>query len=392
MKTHGSYAMINSMDDSPFLIVGGGIAGLAASLGLSNIGRSSHVLERSPTFEALGAGIQLGPNAVRALQHLGAWEAVSPHCTSPKEIHIFDGLSGKMLLRVPLGATFETRFRAPYRVALRSDLQKALLATANARQNIKIQCSAEVTGLSFAETTLTLASGELVTGQAIIGADGVHSNVRKIMHGRNGYAKTRHTLFRALIPSAAVSKKLETEVVTLWLCPGGHVVHYAVDGGKFLNIVASVGNYGAGALQTFRNVCEPLSEIFAMQREWSQWEGFEVESKSIWSRQHTVLIGDAAHGSLPYLAQGAAMALEDACELSLAINRRAELPEAFMAFMRGRSSRTRNVQKISGQLGRIYHANSPLRIVRNALLRLTSPTKFLDHLAWLYNWNCSKWK
>ena len=115
------------MADSPFLIVGGGIAGLGASLGLARIGKSSRVLEKAPAFEEVGAGLQLGPNAVRALQWLGAWEAVAPHCVSPAEIHVRDGLSGNMLQRIPLGAEFEKRFGAPYRVAHRADLLNGLL-------------------------------------------------------------------------------------------------------------------------------------------------------------------------------------------------------------------------------------------------------------------------
>src|SRR5882672_12403048 len=114
------------MADSPFLIAGGGIAGLAASLGLACIGKSSHIFEKAPTFEAIGAGLQLGPNAVRALQYLGAWDAVAPHCVSPTGIHVRDGISGSILQRIPLGTIFEKQFGAPYRVAHRGDLQNGL--------------------------------------------------------------------------------------------------------------------------------------------------------------------------------------------------------------------------------------------------------------------------
>src|SRR5436190_22942047 len=104
------------MADSPFLVVGGGIAGLAAGLGLARIGRPSHIFEKAPSFDEIGAGLQLGPNAVRAMQYLGAWDAVAPHCVSPAEIQVRDGISGNILQRLPLGVEFEKRFGAPYRV------------------------------------------------------------------------------------------------------------------------------------------------------------------------------------------------------------------------------------------------------------------------------------
>ena len=146
MKSRVLCASIDFMDDSRFLIACGGIAGLATALGLSNIGRPSHVLERATELDPLGAGLQLGPNAVRALQQLGAWDALEPHCASPAEIHIRDGISGKLLQRVDLGQTFVSRFGAPYRVALRHDLHKALYQVAISRADIEVELGAEVTG------------------------------------------------------------------------------------------------------------------------------------------------------------------------------------------------------------------------------------------------------
>ena len=134
------------MADSPFLIAGGGIAGLAAALGLARIGRPSHIFEKASSFDEIGAGLQLGPNAVRALQYLGAWDAVAPHCVSPAEIHVRDGVSGNILQRLPLGAEFEKQFGAPYRVAHRADLQNALLESVRSKSNIKLQTNAEVDG------------------------------------------------------------------------------------------------------------------------------------------------------------------------------------------------------------------------------------------------------
>src|SRR3990170_4352665 len=137
------------MADSPFLIVGGGIAGLAAGLGLARIGKPSLIFEKAPSFDAIGAGLQFGPNAVRALQYLGAWDAVASHCVSPAEIHVRDGVTGNILQRLPLGTYFEKQFGAPYRVAHRADLQNALLESVHSKPDIEIQNNAEVTHVSI---------------------------------------------------------------------------------------------------------------------------------------------------------------------------------------------------------------------------------------------------
>ena len=253
------------MADSPFLIVGGGIAGLAAGLGLARIGKPSHIFEKAPSFDEIGAGLQLGPNAVRALQWLGAWDAVAPHCVAPAEIQVRDGISGNILQRIPLGAEFEKQFGAPYRVAHRADLQNALLESVRSKPDIKLQTNAEVTDVSIAETTLTLKSGKTFTGQAIIAADGVHSTIRNLVIGQHGKKPSGHTLHRGLVPIGSIPASANADVVTLWLYPGGHVVHYAVSNGKHFNIVAAVEDSEISLGTAFQRACKPLAE-FLLQK------------------------------------------------------------------------------------------------------------------------------
>jgi salicylate hydroxylase len=374
------------MGDSPFLIVGGGIAGLAASLGLARIGKPSIIFETAPVFEAVGAGLQLGPNAVRALQYLGAWDAVEPHCVSPAEIQVRDGMSGKVLQRVILGKNFENRFGAPYRVAHRADLQNGLLACVRAQSAIKIETGAEVETVSTAETTLTLKSGKNLAGDAIVAADGVNSKIRNIIANPAGIKPIAHTLFRSLMPMDSIPAAIETDVVTLWLCPGGHVVHYAVSRGKQFNIVASIGNTSASPGTAFERACNPLADILGRQKKWSQWPARDIPPDPNWCQNRTVLIGDAAHASLPYLAQGAAMALEDACLLAGKIKNAKYLPLALEGFARQRFPRTSAIQKKSRQLGKIYHAQGFTRLVRNFVLNATPPDTFLGKASWLYGW------
>ena len=374
------------MADSPFLIVGGGIAGLASGLGLARIGKSSLIFEKAPSFDEIGAGLQLGPNAVRALQYLGAWDAVAPHCVSPAEIQVRDGLSGNILQRLPLGADFEKQFGAPYRVAHRADLQNALLESALSKPNINLQTDAEVTNVSLAETTLTLNSGKTFAGQAIIAADGVHSTIRNLVIGQQGKKPSGHTLHRALVPIGSIPASANAEVVTLWLCPGGHIVHYSVSNGTHFNIVAAVEDSEISLSAAFRRACKPLAEILSAKFKWTKWPALDLTPAPAWSKNRTVLIGDAAHASLPYLAQGAAMALEDACVLSAAIQNANELESAFRNFSGQRFKRTAAIQKRSRQLGRIYHAGGVLRQARNAVLKATPSKKFINQMSWIYDW------
>jgi salicylate hydroxylase len=374
------------MADSPFLIVGGGIAGLAASLGLAKFGLPSHILEKTPFFEQIGAGIQLGPNAVSALQYLGAWDAVAPHCVSPEEIHARDGISGKLLQRVILGKNFENRFGAPYRVAHRADLQNGLLASARADSNIAVQNNAEVHDVSIERTALELASGPTLKGQAIIAADGVHSVIRQKIFPKAKPNNTGHTLFRRLVPISAVPSSVEARVVTLWLYPGGHVVHYAVSQGKQFNIVASIEEHGATPAAAFKNACAPLAGLLQAPGNWLEWPAYDLTPNPNWTKNNIVLIGDAAHASLPYLAQGAAMALEDACALADAVHSAGDSLAAFEMFSVDRFSRTRALAEKSRQLGKIYHAKNYLRDARNFTLCAIPSSSFLRQLAWIYNW------
>ena len=375
------------MADSPFLIVGGGIAGLAAGLGLSRIGKPSHIFEKAPSFDEIGAGLQLGPNAVRALQWLGAWDAVAPQCVAPAEIHVRDGISGNILQRIPLGAEFENRFGAPYRVAHRADLQNALLESVRSKSSIKLQNNAEVINVSLAETTLTLKSGKTFAGQAIIAADGVHSTIRNLVVGQPGKKQSGHTLYRGLVSIGSIPATANADVVTLWLYPGGHVVHYAVSSGKHFNIVAAVEDSEISLSAAFQRACKPLAEILAANIKWSKWPALDFAPARLWQKNRTVLIGDAAHASLPYLAQGAAMALEDACVMSDAIENDGGLESAFQKFFNQRHLRTAAIQKRSRRLGRIYHAGGVLRHARNTVLNATPSQGFLKRLSWIYDWN-----
>ena len=175
-------------------------------------------------------------------------------------------------------------------------------------------------------------------------------------------------------------------MVTLWLYPGGHVVHYAVSNWKHFNIVAAVEDAEISLLTAFQRACQPLADVLEQKISWTKWPAIDLEPVRNWSQGRTVLIGDAAHATLPYLAQGAAMSLEDACVLATSIQQSAELETAFAEFARQRYARAGAIQNRSRQLGKTYHAAGALRQARNLILKATPPSSFLKQLSWIYDW------
>jgi salicylate hydroxylase len=386
------------MAEDPILIAGGGIAGLAAALGLARVGRECMVLERAARFEEAGAGIQLGPNAVKALIWLGAWDALCERTFAPRRILVRDGLSGRILQNIPLGSSFARRFGEPYRVAHRADLLGALLAAASELPRITLKTASEVTGCvaDGSSVRVDCAAGQRYRTSVLIGADGIHSRIRSTVIDSDGPSRAGHILYRALIPVFGGISEDASESVCLWLCPGGHVVHYPVAGGAQLNIVAACEREPPPAvsgeavksddvLSAFKRSCDGLRVVLALPNEWRRWVAADRAPGRGWSRGRVTLVGDAAHAALPYLAQGAAMALEDACALANAVATRNA--GAFLLYERNRFARTARVQKASRRLARVYHADGSVRYARNAALLLLPAERFLDRMAWIYSYD-----
>jgi 2-polyprenyl-6-methoxyphenol hydroxylase-like FAD-dependent oxidoreductase len=387
------------MDAKPFLIAGGGIAGLAASLGLARIGQAARVFEQHPVFEEVGAGLQMSPNGVRALQWLGAWEAVEPHCVTPSEIHVRDGRSGALLQRIRLGKPFEDRFGAPYRVAHRADLLGGLVAAAKQSRLIELNTACTVASADVADdgASLSLAGGRTETGPAVIAADGIHSKLRRQFWPSSVPAYRGHAIHRALIPFQAVPPEIAADCVTLWLYPGGHVVHYAVSNWRQFNIVAAIDSpwtatgwreaaNGTDLRIAFADAADPLASLLAAPHTWIKWAGADLAPLDSWSVGNLTLIGDAAHAALPYLAQGAVMSLEDACVLAAMLRQDPRPAAAFAAYADARKGRTSRIQAQSRQLGMIYHAKGMRAAARNLSLRLLGETHAVRRHEWIYGW------
>jgi salicylate hydroxylase len=386
------------MPTHPILIAGGGIAGLAGALALARSGRATRVLEKAGAFETVGAGLQIGPNAARALKYLDAWERVARASFAPPQIVVRDGLNGRILQQIALGAEFEQRFGEPYRVIHRADLLGGLLERAKELSQIELVTNAEVK--DFADkggyVEVALAAGPQ-HGEALLGADGIRSVIRRSLGQEGVLRKREQILFRAL---TFLDRPLPDHLaaVTLWLCRRGHVVHYPVKGGRALNIVAategrweseewSVPAARQEVMAHFTRIHEELFNVLAISPHWHKWTAADLVPLASWSRNRTTLIGDAAHAALPYLAQGAAMALEDAVTLARCIVRGDTIAQAFTAYESLRKPRTSRIAAASLGLSRAYHAGGPLRFARNAVLRMTNPASFLDRMEWIYGFD-----
>jgi salicylate hydroxylase len=370
-----------AMDTGPYIIAGGGIAGLATALALAPA--PTLILEKSRRFEEVGAGLQLGPNAVRALQKLGAWGAVEPFTNSPPEIHIWDAVAGKLLKRIRLGEEFEKRYGAPYRVIHRADLHSALLSVARKLPQLKIMTGAEVTswrdGPSGADVFVTSANP--IRGRFLFGCDGVNSSLRRAAVPRSTALDSGFTLHRALIDLPRAEGVIAWECINLWLYPGAHAVHYPMGAKQQINIVATARN--SVALSTaFARSASALQQLLAAPRNWLQWPGLHAPSLQHWQHGSMLLLGDAAHGTLPFLAQGAAMALEDAAFLKH--HKPKPPPTLGDPEWQFRRQRTARLHAATLRTAKHYHAEGLHALLRNIAIGCLSGHQFTGRLSWIY--------
>ncbi len=385
---------------SSFVVAGGGIAGLSSALALSDAGHEAIVLEQAAKFSEVGAGIQIGPHGGRALEALGVMDVLAERLFRPRAIRIRKAANGAQLGEVPLGDEFVNRFGGRYHCVHRSDLLAALLEVARGRDNIILRTNSRVSHYCAADGGIKVSTrnGDSYWGEALIGADGIRSRVRARLLGDGKPVLAGHVLYRVLLDADDVPGVVDTSSVNLWLHPGGHVVHYPVRGGEKFNIVAAINENWAGEgwsepsdgeamLKVFSGVADELRALLERPKVWLRWAGADRRPVSKWGEGPVTLIGDAAHPTLPYLASGAVMALEDAVVLGQQVkNNPNDLEAALRAYERIRQPRTARIVESSHRLGGIYHATWPKAAFRDMFIRFTSGEKSLERMSWLYDW------
>ncbi len=389
--------MQGTLREPNHLIVGGGIGGLAAAIAFGRNGRKATVLERSSFTEESGAGIQLGPNATRILRKLGVLPAIEALAFKPEALAMFDALSGQRLATVPLGSSVEARYGAPYLTLHRADLHSALLASCAQHSSITLRPGFDVRSIdqSAGEIVARSSDGEQVGGEILVGADGLWSGMRKFVAPEAQPRFAHATAYRALLPRETLPAQFRAPIVGLWLGPKTHLVHYPVRGGKELNLVAVVEGgdaregWNAPAepaqfLSRFTGWCKDSKSLMETATEWRGWSLHRLPPLRHWSKGRIVLLGDAAHPVLPYLAQGAALAIEDAAALVDCLDRSANAEKAMRLYQLERKSRAGRVQHRSRRLGQYYHLSGASRVIRNAILPRRGADSLLRSLDWLY--------
>jgi len=392
---------VKARNEKPVIIAGGGIGGLAAALALARKGFRSVVLEQAPQFGEIGAGIQIAPNAWHALDALGVGALVKKEAVFVEHLFMFDGVSGEKIIDIPLDKRFARRFGNPYAVTHRADIHGSLLDGCKALpQMIELRNSTRVTGFSQDGSSVRVSTEkDSIEGTALVAADGGRSVIREKIVGDPLPPATGHMCYRAVLKIEQVPKELRLPAATLWAGHNTHIVHYPLRGWKLFNLVATViGKHTSGGhnelalpdevLPLFSHYCDEPMKLMRTPKEFRRWMLLHREPVENWTQGRVTLLGDAAHFMLQYMAQGAAMAMEDAVCLGVSAEEcDGDFAKAFLQYQQKRIVRATRVQISANKLvGMIFHVPDGLeREVRNDMYRGRTPERFYDALEWVFS-------
>jgi salicylate hydroxylase len=391
------------------VVAGAGIGGLTASLALAGQGFRVVVLERTQRLEETGAGLQLSPNASRVLIDLGLQPRLAARAVTPDAISIMSARNGGEIARLPLGEAATFRAGAPYWVVHRADLQAALQAQVNDNPDIELRLGcqfedvvAHAKGLTVVQRSGMARQEELAV--ALVGADGIWSTVRhhlfpEVQPQFSGLIAWRGTLEATQLPREYTSRRVQ-----LWMGPNAHLVAYPISGARQINVVAVVpgtwnrpGWSAPGEPNEIKNAFAssqwpgPARMMIGAVDEWRKWALFTVPDTGDWTAGAIALLGDAAHAMLPFAAQGAGVAIEDAAVLAKCLGESQNeggptIAAAMQRYARLRRSRVTRIQRAARQSGRIYHLTGPAAYARDLVIKAMGAKRMLARQDWIYDW------
>jgi salicylate hydroxylase len=386
------------MNKNTILVAGGGLGGLSAALALAERGFEVTVLEKAAEFTEIGYGIQMGPNATRILKKFGLWDAVAPAAVFPEAMVFLDAVDTKEWARVNFNDAFAARFRHPYIVIHRRDLLGAWVAACAKHPRIALQTSKGLHSIDDRGDHVEVAceDGSRHRGHCLIGADGLLSPTRQYVVGDGEPRVTGFLAYRGVIPIDKVFDHTYDKSVIGWFGPNMHLVQYALRAGGVLNNVAVFGSPSFargeaqfGSPQEMDAMFEPadakvrnMLAYISRDRNWMMRDRDPVKN---WTRGRVTLLGDAAHPTLQYLAQGACMAFEDAVVLADRLAKSPDDPNAaFLAYQEARYLRTARTQLTARAFGQVLHAAGVARELRNDIYRGRAPDSFFHEIDWIY--------
>jgi salicylate hydroxylase len=390
-------------------VAGAGIGGLTAALALAARGFRIVVLEKAERLEEAGAGLQLSPNASRVLVGLGLAERLRSRAVVPEAISISSARAGGEIARVPLGESIAPDAGAPYWVIHRADLQAALQGAVDDNPDIELRlgCQFEDTvahakGLTVVQRRDGIRQQEVAL--ALIGADGIWSAVRHQVFPKVQPRFSGLIAWRGMLDATQLPREYTSRRVQLWMGPGAHLVAYPVSGARKINVVAVVpgiwnrpgwsspgdGMELKGAFDA-RHWPGPARMMIGAVDHWRRWALYTVPEGGDWASGTIALLGDAAHAMLPFAAQGAGMAIEDAAVLAKALGESpmasaADIATALRRYARLRRPRVIQVQQAARGRGRIYHLTGPFALARDLTIRAMGPKRMLSQQDWIYRW------
>ena len=391
------------------VVAGAGIGGLTAALALAARGFRVVVLEKAERLEEAGAGLQLSPNASRVLIDLGLKPRLAARAVTPEAISIMSAQRGGEIIRLPLGEAATSRAGAPYWVMHRADLQAALQAQVNDHPDIELRLGCQFEDVVPHAKGLTVVQRSGMTRQqelavALVGADGIWSTVRhhlfpEVQPQFSGLIAWRGTLDTTQLPREYASCRVQ-----IWMGPDAHLVAYPISAARKINVVAVVpGTWNRPGWSAPGEVCE-IKNAFASARwpgnarmivgavdDWRKWALFTIPDGGEWTAGAIALLGDAAHAMLPFAAQGAGMAIEDAAVLARCLGERIGenapgIPAALKNYAQLRRSRVARVQRAARQSGRIYHLRGPAAYARDLAIKAMGARRMLARQDWIYDW------
>ena len=371
-------------NSAPLTIVGAGIAGLTTALCLHQRGIASKIIEKRPALADEGAGIQITPNAFHVLAGLGLGATFKQRAHASQTVTLRESATHREIVQMPLGEPFAKRHDAPYLVVHRADLM-AILHKACKDAGIPIHFG----------KTLSDEQADI----PVIGADGVWSTTRQRIG--NVEAKFSNRIaFRAIIDAADGEAFDKTHDVTVTFGAKAHFVSYPIKGGKQLNLVCIVQDEqnakaenrwsapaaSADVLAHLPNWSSTIKTLIKRTNEWQRWPLYTVAPKSPWTNNTTALIGDAAHAMVPFVAQGGAMAIEDAAVLAHAIATQPDTSKAFKAYESARKARVTKVWQEAMTNGKRYYMSGLTAIARNVGLKAIGGERMANRYNWIYDW------